>query len=353
MFGEAFDGNDELLGSYTHGEGVDSVFYFSAYYRVFMNVFAQAAPTEGIKALFEERKAKLTEPALVAETVDRICKLSCAKPDANDSRCLNGYDACVTQLNTEGIQRYSTTPKHLGPTSAEGMPLSSDKLLINFLDNHDVPRFLYSATPALSADEAESQRQQKKLLGHQRLRNALAYLLTFDGIPCIYYGTEQNFSGGPDPSNREDMWYSGFDQKGETYLYMKKLIKLRKELVALRRGDLNFVWTSNEPARKQGEASSSSSPGAGLLAFERSTPEQTVLVVVNTNDVDLQANEQAPRLDETKGSDGKGMKVSFPPNSKLRDALASSNDHEFTVNAEGEVVISLPPRSARVLVLAN
>ena len=31
MFGEAFDGSDELLGSYTQGNGVDSLFYFSAY----------------------------------------------------------------------------------------------------------------------------------------------------------------------------------------------------------------------------------------------------------------------------------------------------------------------------------
>ena len=353
MFGEAFDGNDELLGSYTHGEGVDSVFYFSAYYRAFMNVFAQAAPTEGIKTLFDERKAKITEPSILAETVDRMCKLSCAKPDGSDPRCAGGYDACVTQLNNEGVQRYSTSPKHLGPTSAEGLPLSSDKLLINFLDNHDVPRFLYSATPALNADETESQRKQKKRLGHQRLRNALAYLLTLDGIPCIYYGTEQNFSGGPDPSNREDMWPSGFDQQGETYLYMKRLIKLRKDLVALRRGELNFVWTSSESARKQGDASPNAGPGAGLLAFERSTPEQTVLVVINTNDHELQANEQAPRLDETKDGNGQGMKVSFPPNSKLRDLLASDAGQEFSVNAEGEVVISLAPRSARVLVLAD
>ena len=32
------------------------------------------------------------------------------------------------------------------------------------------------------------------------------YLYTWDGIPCMYYGTEQLFHGGVDPTNREDMF---------------------------------------------------------------------------------------------------------------------------------------------------
>jgi alpha-amylase len=58
---------------------------------------------------------------------------------------------------------------------------------VNFLDNHDLPRFLFDATdPSSSAPRL--------------------YLLTWDGIPCVYYGTEQAFAGGVDPKNREDMW---------------------------------------------------------------------------------------------------------------------------------------------------
>lgn len=30
--------------------------------------------------------------------------------------------------------------------------------------------------------------------------------MTSDGIPTIYYGTEQKLSGGRDPANREDLW---------------------------------------------------------------------------------------------------------------------------------------------------
>ena len=31
-------------------------------------------------------------------------------------------------------------------------------------------------------------------------------MLTQDGIPCVYYGTEQDFHGGNDPENRERMF---------------------------------------------------------------------------------------------------------------------------------------------------
>jgi alpha-amylase len=46
-----------------------------------------------------------------------------------------------------------------------------------FLDNHDRVRFLnYTQNPT-------------------RIQNALVYLLFSDGIPMLYYGTEQNFTG--------------------------------------------------------------------------------------------------------------------------------------------------------------
>ena len=39
MFGEAFDGDDVLLGSYTVPGQLDSVFYFSQHYQVYRDVF--------------------------------------------------------------------------------------------------------------------------------------------------------------------------------------------------------------------------------------------------------------------------------------------------------------------------
>ncbi len=341
MFGEAFDGNDELLGSYSHGEGVDSVFYFSAYYRVFMNIFAYSGATSEAKRLYDERQAKISEPSLVSKTINRVCRLSCQVEGA-DPRCASGYDGCVSQLTEEGLPRYSQVAKRQGPTDAQGQGLTTTQLLINFIDNHDVPRFLYSATPALTPSDDEATKTAKKQLGHLRLRNALAYLMTIDGIPCIYYGTEQNLSGGPDPSNREDMWRVGFAQDGQTYRYLKALIQARKAHPALRRGEVVFRWTSE--AGDQGA-------GAGLLAYERVSEEQTVLVVLNTNDpTDETGAERA--LGQTVDSESQGMAVSFPPGSVLVDVLNGSGEERFTVNNDGRVIIALPPRSARLLTLA-
>jgi hypothetical protein len=129
--------------------------------------------------------------------------------------------------------------------------------LVNFLDNHDVPRFLF----------------EKKSL--PALHNALGFLLTTDGIPCIYYGTEQGFGGGVDPANREDLSLSGYATAGETFQWMRSLIQMRKDHVALRKGLLDIRWTTTNTGVET---------DAGILAFERSHPDETLLVVINARD---------------------------------------------------------------------
>ncbi|KAJ3284600.1 hypothetical protein HK104_009863 [Borealophlyctis nickersoniae] len=65
-----------------------------------------------------------------------------------------------------------------------------------FVDNHDVPRFLNG--------------QGDKTL----LRNALALAMFTDGMPYVYYGTEQEYAGGADPENREPLWYVPYNANG-------------------------------------------------------------------------------------------------------------------------------------------
>jgi len=82
--------------------------------------------------------------------------------------------------------------------------------------------------------------------------NVVATQLTTMGIPCIYYGTEQEFDSGgrlsgSDVVLRENMFggsFGGkctrghhfFDQSGALYEALSKLIGLRKQLLPLRRG---------------------------------------------------------------------------------------------------------------------
>src|SRR5262249_61533179 len=82
--------------------------------------------------------------------------------------------------------------------------------------------------------------------------NALAVNLTTAGIPCIYYGTEQGFDSGgqPSPSDvvlRENMFggcFGGkcskgvhfFDEDAAVFKAVSKLCELRHKWLALRRG---------------------------------------------------------------------------------------------------------------------
>lgn len=210
LFGEAFDGSDEKIGSYTVPGELDSVFYFSQKFRVINNIFMYGGATENFKALFEER-----------------------------------------------FMHYGTAPQEGGIHDERGAGIAPVFALVNFLDNHDVPRFLFEKQDTAA------------------LRNALAFLLTTDGIPCIYYGTEQDYAGGVDPANREDLFPSGYDTSGETFQWIKTLVRLRKDHAALRRGLLAITWATQNTGIE---------PDAGILAFERQHDNEVLLVVINTKE---------------------------------------------------------------------
>ena len=76
------------------------------------------------------------------------------------------------------------------------------KYNINWLDNHDNPRFLNWC-------------DDKRIF-----RNAIIYYFFYEGIPTFYYGDEQYFNGGSDPNNRENMFGYHYTDS-EIYKLMK------------------------------------------------------------------------------------------------------------------------------------
>jgi len=293
MFGEAFDGKDFLLGSYTHGQGVDSVFYFSAKYQIFDGVFGAGGPTDAVRNLYEGRSA-LTP-----------------KLDALHSGDCNA--------DPEGCRpRYGQDGKVDGLRDADGQPLAPTDVLVHFVDNHDVPRFL-SQFP----DPA-------------RFRNAVAFLLTTDGVPCLYYGTEQGFKGGPDPSNREDMWHSGFRTDTPDFIHVSTFVKLRKSVAALRRGNFQFRMTSSASSNDP-----NAPENAGILAFERQYKGEIALVIFNTH-----GSRNARTVD------GNGpMMTGLGAGVEVTDALDASIS--VTTDENGALDINIPPNSVRVFVLSQ
>lgn len=83
-------------------------------------------------------------------------------------------------------------------------------VLGNFIDNHDQNRFLFN---------------NKNI---PTLKNSAAFCLFTEGIPIVYYGTEQYFNGGGDPGARE-VFFNSLDTTSDGYKFFQKLVKARKD----------------------------------------------------------------------------------------------------------------------------
>jgi glycosidase len=120
--------------------------------------------------------------------------------------------------------------------------------LITFIDNHDMKRFL-------SVNNNSN-----------RLHQAIAFIQTARGIPCLYYGTEQylfnNTSGGDDPYNRPQM--TSFSTTTPAYSLVKKLSDLRKNNPAVAYGSMTQRWMNND-----------------VYVYERKFNNDVVLVAIN------------------------------------------------------------------------
>lgn len=261
LFGEAFDGRDDLIGSFTLPGRLDSVFYFSQKFRVFDDVFARGGATSAIQRLYDERAIN-----------------------------------------------YGHEPQQ------GGISVAPDRTLVNFLDNHDVSRFLFGRN-----DDR----------GRRTLRAALTYLMTEDGIPCIYYGTEQELAGGNDPSNREPLWRTGYDTSNATFQHIARLARVRARYEALRRGGFELRWVTD----RTGDAED-----AGIVAFERRTDGGDYALVV----INAQGDHES-----VTGFEADSMTVSAAAGAVLVDALSGER---FTVGGDATLRLTVPPHGALILV---
>lgn len=184
----------------------------------------------------------------------------------------------------------------LGPWSAR----------VTFVDNHDTWRI------------------RGDLDSFDAARLALLVVFTTDGIPCLYYGTEQELRGQGGGESRERLWDTGYRQDTATWAWIQQLRALRRELPALVHGDLSVRFASDEDGFSEVEH-------AGLLAYERQLDGERVLVVLN-----------AHALEASSGS----IPTGFTPGTELRDRLEGRT---LTVGSDGAVAVMLPPRGAMVL----
>ncbi|KAF4153940.1 hypothetical protein CNMCM6069_000132 [Aspergillus lentulus] len=99
-------------------------------------------------------------------------------------------------------------------------------LLGNFIENHDNPRFA-----SYTSDYSQA-------------KNVISFMFFSDGIPIVYAGQEQHYSGGADPANREAIWLSGYSTSATLYSWIASTNKIRKLAISK---DSGYITAKNNP----------------------------------------------------------------------------------------------------------
>ena len=118
---------------------------------------------------------------------------------------------------------------------------------LNLLDSHDVSRFLSLCNRDTT-----------------KYKLAILFMMTFMGMPTVFYGDELGIQGVLEEEYRHPMPWNGGDTELRTFF--KKAIVMRHKLAPLRRGDFRMV---------------SAEQGSGLIVFTRKLDNQIVTVCIN------------------------------------------------------------------------
>jgi glycosidase len=177
-------------------------------------------------------------------------------------------------------------------------------------------------------DQIHKGREKRRFCGMAEYRklvfNALAVNLTTAGIPCIYYGTEQGFDSGGQPSPndavlRENMFggrFGGkrskgvhfFDEDAPLYQALSTLCALRHKWIALRRGRQYVHEISGDgvhfgPPVKFGDRLHT------LVSWSRVVADHEMLIVFNTDE--LNAHELYSTLNPNLRTEGEELRLLF------------------------------------------
>lgn len=141
---------------------------------------------------------------------------------------------------------------------------------------------------------------------HQAVHKLIAlFQMTYPGAPMIYYGDEIGMTGANDPDCRKPMIWDDIEYRDETvhpfktrkrpvekntpdkdlYNHYKKMIKIRNENPALRRGDFISLLTDDKK---------------DIYAFQRSYQDEKIIVVINNSGTKQQAEINLPGIDGNK-----------------------------------------------------
>jgi glycosidase len=177
---------------------------------------------------------------------------------------------------------------------------SINYFMFNLLDSHDVPRFL-----TLCGGNVK------------KMKLAVVFLMTYIGAPVIYYGDEVGMMGGEDPDCRRTMIWNKNQQNIDLLNFYKKIIKLRKESLALRRGNFKCLY-------QQG----------GLYCFSRQLNEEKIIVALNNSVKNEEIDFSLPGIKDRNSL-------------RIKDIFDSTNS-SFVID-QNELSIKVPANNFRML----
>jgi len=102
------------------------------------------------------------------------------------------------------------------------------------------------------------------------VRVGAALLLSYAGVPCVYYGDEIGLAGDKDPDNRRPMPWDESKWDGELLAYYRNWIGLRRTSHALKYGGVQTVCATGD-----------------VFAFSRQSTQQHVIVLAHRGNVTL------------------------------------------------------------------
>jgi cyclomaltodextrinase / maltogenic alpha-amylase / neopullulanase len=130
-------------------------------------------------------------------------------------------------------------------------PTQSAQTMMNLIDSHDTFRYLETAGGDIST-----------------LRMAALFQMTYVGAPHIWYGDEIAMMGKHDPDCRRPFYWKFRSEPERVNLlnYYRRLIQIRKDNIALRRGNFRTLLTDGM-----------------TYAFAREFEDEKVIVVINND----------------------------------------------------------------------
>ena len=175
--------------------------------------------------------------------------------DGRDMLRGDQVDTIMNYLFRDAVVDYFASGKlsthrfdHLIHRMLNTYPIETQQLLFNPLGSHDTPRFLSMCNGNL-----------------QKMKLAIAFQMTFPGMPTVYYGDETGTEGENDPGCRRTIDWDNINLN--LLEFYKKMITLRKSDLPLRYGDYRSIFCDVD-----------------AYGFARNFNGETTYVILNNSD---------------------------------------------------------------------